>query len=129
MGRGVPGWLNRLSVCLWLRSCSQGCGMEPCIWAHCSVRSLLKICCPSYSCSLSLSNKSIKYFLNVEYRLIPLRQRFGMYLLVIYLLHHGICFYNTYLEEKCLTLHIAVIFPMLPQSIELRIMLDCLTFS
>ena len=58
---GVPGWLNWLSICLWLGSWSQSPGIKPCIglpaqWGVCFSLSL----CPSpCSCSLSLlfSNK------------------------------------------------------------------------
>ena len=38
---GAPGWLSQLSVCFWLRSWSQGPGMEPQLGNLCSAGGLL----------------------------------------------------------------------------------------
>ena len=61
VGTGAPGWLSLVSICLQLRSWSQGPGMEqrirlPAQWGVCF--SLPLFLCPSLClCPLSLSNK------------------------------------------------------------------------
>ena len=55
---GTPGWLSRLSVCLWLRSWSQGPGIKPHIrlparWACFCLSLCLLLPLLVLSCSLS----------------------------------------------------------------------------
>lgn len=63
MDSRVPGWLGRLSICLWLRSSSQGPGIEPC-QAPYSAWSLVLLPPPAspLACALSISLSS-KYIL------------------------------------------------------------------
>lgn len=59
---GAPGWLSRLSICLWLRSCSQGPGIHPVLdLVPCSVWSpLLPLPLSLGLCAFSLSSFSNK---------------------------------------------------------------------
>ena len=58
---GAPGWLSQLSICLQLRSLSQGPGIEPCLRlpAQRAVCFSLSLCLPLCLLvpSLSLSSK------------------------------------------------------------------------
>ena len=52
---GAPGWLNQLSICLWLGSWSRGPGIQP----HIRLLAQRGVCfsLSPCSCSLSVSNK------------------------------------------------------------------------
>ena len=65
---GTPGWLSRISVCLWLRSWSQGAGIESGIGLPTQQGVCFSLCCScacllSLPCSLPLSLQSINKIL------------------------------------------------------------------